>query len=88
MFIFERLLGGQDLKQGSFITFQLSGSSRAGCWEGAGYGELGVPSPPSAAPQCPGKGSRAGVGDQGQLRPSQEIMAALRGHPNAGKLAA
>lgn len=85
MFILGRLLGRQDPKQGSLITFQLSGSSRAGCW--AVCGELGVPSPPSEAPPVPSEGSRAGVGDWGHLRPIQEFMAAMQGHPNTGSRA-
>jgi len=88
IFVFERLLCRQDPKQGSFIAFQLSGSSRAGCWAGAECGELEMPSAPGTAPQCPGEGSRAGVGDWGQLRPSWEVMAAMRGCPNTGELGA
>lgn len=56
------------------ITFQLSGSSRAG----ARYGELGLSLLPNPAPQCFGKRSRTEVGYQGHVRPIQEVRAPQR----------
>lgn len=83
MFIFGRLLRREDPKQGSLITFRLEGNIRAGYWAEAGCRELRMPHPQVQPPSALQR-EQSRDQDGGQLRPSQEVLAAMQGHPDTG----